>query len=81
MDLEACGFPLTTTGVGRSRVQMDCAGGKMVFRKGSRVDLSLECHYRARPGGANDGKNGDKFAPFFIIRSTATRAVVAQPPF
>ena len=52
-----------------------------MFRKGLRADVSLECHRRARPGGANDGKNGDKFAPFFIIRSTAAWAVVAQPPF
>ena len=53
----------------------------MVFRKGLRADLSLECHHRARPGGANDREKGDEFAPFFIIRSTAARAVVAQLPF
>ena len=49
----------------------------MVFGKGLRADVNLECHHRARPRGANDGKKGDKFAPFFIIRFTAARAVVA----
>ena len=27
----------------------------MVFRKGLRADVSLECPYRARPGRANGG--------------------------
>ena len=53
----------------------------MVFKKGLRAGLSLGCHHRARPGGANDGEKGDKFAPFFIIRTAAARAVVAQIPF
>ena len=47
-------------------------------QKGFACRLSLECHHRDRPGGANDGKKGDKFTLFFIIRSTATRAVVAR---
>ena len=35
------------------------------FIKGLRAALSLECHRRACPGGANDREKGEKFAPFF----------------